>query len=63
MLDLTHFLSLLVFIGFAGLGMAAIQDGTGKVLLHILKYLPRRVSSKPAGTLSSEILNRQPLHF
>ncbi len=63
MLDLTHFLSLLAFIAVAGLGMAAIQDSTGKVLRQIFSCLHRQGNNKPAGISSSKILNRQPLHF
>lgn len=63
MLDLTHFMTLLVFIGLAGFGMAAIQDGTGKVLGQIIKYLPRRADNGHADIPASRILNRQSLHF
>jgi len=63
MLDLSHFLSLLVFIGLGGLGMAAMQDGLGNLTTLLSKHLPR--PSKPTHPVAPKIQigSSQSLHF
>lgn len=63
MLDLTHFLSLLVFIGLGGLGMAAMQDGVGNLIALLSRHLPRASKQRPSAEPKIQIGRSQSLRF